>query len=259
MREQVADGLLRLVRRRARAFDREELARSAVVLAPHPDDESLACAGTILRKRAAGAAVRIVFMTDGSRSHPVMPPAELARMRRAEGFAAAASLGIAESDCAFLEFEDGQLRASLAPAVTQLGELIARWQPAQMFSPCGQDWHPDHIATNTIAHRALALSGSSIELFEYSVYLWRSWPWSKIDGFERGRRTSVSLLARFATHVTHVLDCGDDLPRKRAALGSHRSQMERRGGDPTWWTLGDWGAGEFVARSLSGVELFRKR
>jgi len=258
MRERIADAVLRVVRKRARPFSRDELARSALVLAPHPDDESLACAGTILRKRAAGATVRIAFMTDGCRSHPTVPPAELARMRHAEAIAAAAVLGIGEADVAFLDFEDGALRASIPQAVKQLGPLLDRWQPAQLFAPCGQDWHADHIATNAIAERAVA--GRSIERFEYSVYLWRSWPWSPIDGFDRGRRTSAALLARFAARVTHVTMLeGDDLARKRSALGSHRSQMERRGGDPTWWTLGDWGQGEFVARSLSGGELFRKR
>ena len=36
-----------------------------LVLAPHPDDETLAAAGLIQRVRQAGAAVRVVLMTSG--------------------------------------------------------------------------------------------------------------------------------------------------------------------------------------------------
>src|SRR5687768_6580034 len=57
-------GLLRSVMERlATPLGEEELGRSAMVFAPHPDDETLGCGGTILQKRRAGASMRIVFMT----------------------------------------------------------------------------------------------------------------------------------------------------------------------------------------------------
>lgn len=46
-------------------IDSSELSRSAVVFSRYPDDECLACAGTILRKKMAGGAVKVVQMTDG--------------------------------------------------------------------------------------------------------------------------------------------------------------------------------------------------
>ena len=43
--------------------------RSALVLAPHPDDETIGCGATILRKVAAGTPVTVFVATDGRHSH----------------------------------------------------------------------------------------------------------------------------------------------------------------------------------------------
>src|SRR5690349_14548383 len=44
-----------------------------VVIAPHQDDETLACGGVIARKRSEGLPVHVIFITDGSASHPGHP------------------------------------------------------------------------------------------------------------------------------------------------------------------------------------------
>jgi len=41
------------------------MGRRVIIFAPHPDDETLACSGTIIKKIAEGCEVYIVFMTDG--------------------------------------------------------------------------------------------------------------------------------------------------------------------------------------------------
>jgi len=256
-RDRLAGRLCRAIRRRARRFDRTDLAQSCVVLAPHPDDEVLACGGTIARKRELGAAVRIVFATDGSRSHPGIDPAEMRAQRHAEAIEAAAILGVGADHLHFLDVEDGMLDRGVDAAARRLAGWLADWRPAQLFAPCAEDTHADHAAANAMARRALAAHGGGCELYEYSVYLWRTWPWSRPDEV-RWARASLSL-ARFAAGVTHAVDCDGVLDRKRAALAAHRSQMERRGGDPSWWTLRDWAGGDFVRWSLAGGELFRHR
>jgi hypothetical protein len=95
------------------------------------------------------------------------------------------------------------------------------------------------------------------ELYEYAVYLWRAWPWSRVQEAKWARATLS--LARFAARVTHAVELNGLEPRKDAALAAHRSQMERRNDDPTWWTLRDWAGGDFVRWSLAGVELFSRR
>ena len=48
-----------------RELDRTSQRAPAIVFAPHPDDETLGCGGTILKKRSLGAPVEVVFLTDG--------------------------------------------------------------------------------------------------------------------------------------------------------------------------------------------------
>src|SRR5207248_577693 len=65
--QSLARRILRAIQaRRLREWRADELGRSAIVFAPHQDDEVLGCGGTIVRKLRAGADVTVVFLTDGS-------------------------------------------------------------------------------------------------------------------------------------------------------------------------------------------------
>lgn len=105
-----------------------EFSRRDVVLvvAPHPDDEALCCAGVIQRARAAGARVAIVWLTSGDafeldailvehRVHPGKLGLErLAIERMAEARAAAGLLGVTAEDEYFLGYPDRGLNRLLA-------------------------------------------------------------------------------------------------------------------------------------------------
>ena len=73
-----------------------ELEQSALVFSPHPDDESLGCGGTILKKKQAGANVKIVHVSDGGASSALIPREELTAMRRMECMDAGRALGVDE-------------------------------------------------------------------------------------------------------------------------------------------------------------------
>lgn len=75
--------------------------KSVVVFAPHPDDETLGCGGTIAKKVREGFNVYIVFITDGRNSHRNVlniyenpSPEELKFIRRNEAIYATSILGI---------------------------------------------------------------------------------------------------------------------------------------------------------------------
>ncbi len=71
-------------------YDRQDIKRPAIVFSPHFDDETLGCGGIIFKKKRAGADVKIVFMTDGSKSHKnLISEDELKVIRQSEGLAAA--------------------------------------------------------------------------------------------------------------------------------------------------------------------------
>ena len=56
-----------------------------LVIAPHPDDETIAAAGLLQAARAAGARVGVWLLTDGENTAGSLPPVEAARLARQYG------------------------------------------------------------------------------------------------------------------------------------------------------------------------------
>jgi LmbE family N-acetylglucosaminyl deacetylase len=233
----------------------------AVVFAPHPDDETLGCGGTIVRKRRAGARVALVFLTDGSASHPgLIKPEELRERRAAEAVAAARVLGVSPGDVSLLGFPDGRLSGHEEEAARRVAEILGRERPAEVFVPYRRDGPPDHEAATRIVLAALRAAGVGATVCEYPIWFWHYWPWTGSLG--RGRqalhrlrvnlRATGELLRRFrwCVRVGGVLDV------KRRALAEHRSQMEHLVPDPAYVTLGDVAGGDFLARFFEDREIF---
>jgi len=98
---------------------------SLLVISPHPDDETLCCAGVMQRVRAAGGRVSIVWITSGDGSVLSMLIAErsllasrdavrdLAHRRMEEARAATSLLGIPRNQQFFLGYPDGRILALL--------------------------------------------------------------------------------------------------------------------------------------------------
>jgi len=151
-----------------------EPCRRAVVLAPHPDDETLAVGGLIAELLARGTTVVLLAATDGEASHPgsrVASPDRLREVRTAETSAALAALGaglpgrLVEQR---LHLPDGGLTAcedelsrALAP---QLG--AGDW----CIAPFDGDGHPDHDSAGRAAATACAATGA--RLLCYPLWAW---------------------------------------------------------------------------------------
>lgn len=103
-------------------------ADSVLVVAPHPDDETLGCGGAIALLRSLGCAVRVLVISDGTMSHPrsrKYPVNALRSLREAETQAATDVLGVAASEVMFLRLKDGEIPMPQFPKFT---EAIARCQ-----------------------------------------------------------------------------------------------------------------------------------
>lgn len=138
-----------------------------VVLAAHPDDETLGAGGTLARAAREGLRVTVVCVTDGAASHPM---SEVAPRRAAELRRALQSLGLARPPM-FLDYPDGAVRENRAAIARRLGSLLADTSANTLvLSPWTGDGHRDHRVLGEIAVEASLTAGTT--LWQYPIWMW---------------------------------------------------------------------------------------
>lgn len=150
-----------------------------LIVAPHPDDESLGCGGAIALLRKFGCEVIVLTMSDGTLSHPnsaKYPAEKLRDLRESEMLAALEILGVAPRQASFFRFSDRRVPNQSAPdfesAVTKISEYLEINQPATILVPWRRDPHPDHRATWQIFDQANEGNGRRFRILEYPIWLW---------------------------------------------------------------------------------------
>lgn len=139
---------------------------SLMVLAPHPDDESLAAGGLIQRALARGARVSVVYVTDGENNPWPQRALERrlwigprqragwARRRRTEAEAALRELGGDRISAHRLGWPDGgvtwMLLEQTGSMLAAMRDLLEREQPSLLVLPDLVDRHPDHSAIHVL-------------------------------------------------------------------------------------------------------------
>jgi LmbE family N-acetylglucosaminyl deacetylase len=208
--------------------------RSALVLAPHPDDETLGCGATIMRKLAAGTPVTVVVLTDGRHSHPSLAPDALAALRHQEMAEAGRRLGLLPDAVRWGGFIDGELTAHEDEIVALIEKLIGELSPDEIYTTSAAEPHPDHAALGRAARRAVLttnraagstvrVAGSDVRLLEYPVWLWGSWPLRRGDRFS----STVDAVRRVLTRSTISVRADQYREGKLHALQAHASQLRR--------------------------------
>jgi LmbE family N-acetylglucosaminyl deacetylase len=201
-----------------------------MVLAAHPDDESVATGGLLQHALANGAEVLVVFVTDGDNNPWAQRATELrwriaasdrARFgvrRRAEARRALARLEVPDSSTRFLAFPDQGLTDLLLHAndiaMCTLADLIREWRPTIVVGPSLLDLHPDHSALGVMLCLALGDAGVTAAPRSQLRYLVH-------NPRLLARHEGTSLLPLSASQRRH----------KRAAITCHRTQMVLRS---TW-------------------------
>jgi len=114
--------------------------KRVVVFAPHPDDETLACGGTIVLNTEQGNEVYIIFMTDGRYSHQhtlginnYPTPYDVKRIRSEEARKATQVLGVEQENLTFLEYEDGTLRNNIEVALKKVQGILQGIKPDLIY------------------------------------------------------------------------------------------------------------------------------
>ena len=146
--------------------------RRLVVVAPHPDDETLGLGATVAHLVMAGVEVQVVSVSDGGGAHPGASPRERIRLedtRRAELLRATGILGTRPPVA--LGLPDGQLADHAARITDSLLQILEGAAPGTWCAAtwCG-DGHPDHEAVGCAAAAACVRTG--VVLVEYPVWMW---------------------------------------------------------------------------------------
>ena len=179
------------------AIIRQARGRRLVVVAPHPDDETLGCGGLIARAARAGCRIAVVALTDGGASHPgsaCWPPARLGPLRAGEMRRALARLGAGGCAVRRLGWPDGHV-AGAGNAIHLRRTLVALC-PGIVLVTSAADHHPDHQAAARLVRRAVG--GLDVPVLDYAV-------WSRVD-------RSTPRAGRFVA-------------AKQWAMAAHRSQL----------------------------------
>lgn len=124
-----------------------------LVIAPHPDDETVGCAGTLTQHLKAGDRVCVAFITDGRRSRAMGLPAEtMAKTRRAE--AAAAMRALSVTGWEWFGLREGEW--DLDVGAQRLHRLNERYHPDVIYAPSRVDFHPEHIRVAQMVAQVIA-------------------------------------------------------------------------------------------------------
>jgi LmbE family N-acetylglucosaminyl deacetylase len=179
------------------------MADTVLVLAPHPDDESIGCGGALCLHRQRGDLVHVTFLTSGERYTEDVPAEVSQCVREAEAERACAVLDL--QGFQFLHLPDLGLAEHITLAADRLRLILETQAPTVIYLPHPEEAHPDHAAALPILRAALALlpAGSRLpELYGYEVWT----PLSRYDWVE---------------------DVSSVMARKLRALRCYRSQLRR--------------------------------
>lgn len=148
-----------------------ELPKSARVLifAPHADDETLGCGGTIALLRKRGCEVRVIVVTDGARGDPEkLFSGNITALRDKE---ICQAMSLAEVyNIEHLNFPDGGFDAGTVAAGRELAHVYNEFEPDWVLVPSPYESHRDHLGVCFHVLNHWASQGTKVRLLCYEVW-----------------------------------------------------------------------------------------
>lgn len=186
-----------------------------LVIAPHPDDETIGCGATIAGLAERGADVRVLVATPGGDSVALRGTAEdTAGARRREVEAACRALGVAAPTV--LDLPDGGLADHLDELAEAISGSVATLRPEAVFVPWPLDGHPDHTAAAAAVGRVALPPGAQVWAYE----VWTPLPPNRVvDATACWARKEAALRCHASAHGAFDASAHLALGRWRSVFG----------------------------------------
>lgn len=166
------------MRKGSHPFDVADWQASAVIIRPHPDDETLGCVGGRQQEAQPGRRRPVHFRYRCSASHSNRVDMEALRItREGEAIEAVCRLGGSADQVRFLRVRDGMAKHHVGKIADAVAQLLFAWQPQSVFVTHVKEPSADHVAANLGVRGALQQYGRRVTVFEYPVWYWCQWPW----------------------------------------------------------------------------------
>lgn len=184
-----------------------------VIVAPHMDDEALACGG-LIAKLPDKNRIHIIYATDGMKSPaPIIPgrdeiSPDLGKVRMNESRQAMKRLGVPEQNLHFLCLPEAQLLKNMPALLESLREKLRLISPQYILIPFRYDRHLDHLAVNHVVVSAIEQGIPQAQLIEYFVYYrWRLLPKRDIRKYIKPQFLYELNISDVAKQKRQSLDC----------------------------------------------------
>jgi LmbE family N-acetylglucosaminyl deacetylase len=185
-------------------------AEPVLLIAPHPDDETLGAGGFTAAQRARGVKVLVVAVTDGENAYCDCPG--LGNLRSLEQERALGCLGVCADDIVRLRLRDSGVASMEQVLIEELIPLVS--DHTHIVAPWRGDFHPDHEACGRAAEEVARRTG--VRLTSYFFWTWH--------------RGTPELLRNLQLR-SFGLSKPEELA-KADALRCHHSQLHREAGEP---------------------------
>ena len=193
-------------------------ADTALVIAPHFDDDVLGCGGLIAQLTSAGSDVAVLFLTDGSGGdEEIEDRRAYAERRHGEAVRGLKILGV--SDVEFLDLPDGSLATHLDAASAGIRRALVERRPDLLLAISPLEISADHRAAFAALYAVLAPLRGGTDLDAAVADL-------DILLYEANRPAFPDVLVDVSSEVDLV----------RQAIEAHESQLELH--NYREWTLG---------------------
>jgi len=191
-----------------------------LVIAPHPDDETLATGGLLCAQRGNSVPIMIAAVTNGENAYAGHEG--LGERRVKEQTLAAARLGIESKNLLRLQIADTEVSQHRSTVVERLRPFTT--SDTHILAPWPYDFHPDHEACGVAARELAEETGARLTF--YFFWTWHRGTPALLEGLE---------LHAFPLNVEQQI-------AKAEALAFHASQLRHPSGDPILHDVHLWPA-----------------